>query len=592
MAKRSYKDAFLDFGFTNIVDHGIIKPQCVICCEVLSNESLKSNKLKRHLTSKHPQHALQGRAFFERKEAALKRQRFETPDNPAVVALKQATLASYKVAWRISNKKAPHTIGEDLVKPAAIDMVKTVCGEDVARKLEIIPLSNDTVRRRIVDMSLDIKHQVVDRIKAKGAFSLQLDESTDVSDNAQLLVCVKYEGPVDLEEEFLFCRALPTTTTGEDIFQMVDQFLKEEELSWTNCFSICSDGAPAMLGARKGFTALVKKVNPMVNVVHCLLHRENLVGRHLSPGLNEVMNEAVQIVNYIKTSALNTRLFEQLCADFDAEHRHLLFHSNIRWLSRGKLLRRLLDLRDELEIFLIEKKCGLVNKLANKMWLLQVGYLNDIFVALNNLNISMQGRNQTIAGVAENLSSFKCKLKLWLSNVKRGKFAAFPSVAEFLEMWEETSQNDAKIFIVPHLTELMAEFDRRIPEEHIRTQSWVRNPFNINVEDLPESVPGLPEQLIEVQNEHLLKDLFKEVSLSEFWIQVKKEKSIVGVEAVKVLLPFVTTYLCEQGFSALTHIKNKSRNKLNPEHDMRCSLTTMIPRFDKLVNEKQHHGSH
>ncbi|XP_068209235.1 protein FAM200A-like [Palaemon carinicauda] len=159
-------------------------------------------------------------------------------------------------------------------------------------------------------------------------------------------------------------------------------------------------------------------------------------------------------------------------------------------------------------------------------------------------------------------------------------------------MWEETSQNDAKIFIVPHLTELMAEFDRRIPEEHIRTQSWVRNPFNINVEDLPESVPGLPEQLIEVQNEHLLKDLFKEVSLSEFWIQVKKEKSIVGVEAVKVLLPFVTTYLCEQGFSALTHMKNKSRNKINPEHDMRCNLTTMIPRFDKLVNEKQHHGSH
>ncbi|XP_068204625.1 SCAN domain-containing protein 3-like [Palaemon carinicauda] len=100
MAKRSYKDAFLDFGFTNIVDHGIIKPQCVICCEVLSNESLKSNKLKRHLTSKHPQHALQERAFFERK-AALKRQRFETPDNPAVVALKQATLASYKVAWRV-----------------------------------------------------------------------------------------------------------------------------------------------------------------------------------------------------------------------------------------------------------------------------------------------------------------------------------------------------------------------------------------------------------------------------------------------------------------------------------------------------------
>lgn len=106
--------------------------------------------------------------------------------------------------------------------------------------------------------------------------------------------------------------------------------------------------------------------------------------------------------------------------------------------------------------------------------------------------------------------------------MKRGKFAAFSTVAEFPETREETtSHGDAKSFIVPHLTELMAEFDRRIPEEHIRTQSWVRNPFNENVEDLPD-VPGLPEQLIEVQSEKLLKDLFKKlyiVSLSEFWIR-------------------------------------------------------------------------
>lgn len=69
-----------------------------------------------------------------------------------------------------SKEKAPYTIGQDLVNLATIDMVKTMVGEDVPRKLETIPLSNDTVRI-IVDMSLDIKHQEVDQITAEGTFS-------------------------------------------------------------------------------------------------------------------------------------------------------------------------------------------------------------------------------------------------------------------------------------------------------------------------------------------------------------------------------------------------------------------------------------
>jgi hypothetical protein len=36
-----------------------------------------------------------------------------------------------------------------------------------------------------------------------------------------------YQGSTDIEEEFLFCHMLPTITTGEDIFEMVDSFFKE-----------------------------------------------------------------------------------------------------------------------------------------------------------------------------------------------------------------------------------------------------------------------------------------------------------------------------------------------------------------------------
>ena len=186
--------------------------------------------------------------------------------------LKQATMAPCVVAWHIARSKKAHAIGENLVKPAAIDMVRIMCGDDVAKKLDIVPLSNDTVRRRIASISANIKEQLISSIKKGREFSLQIDESTDISDDAQLLVYVRYLGENTLEEEFLFCKALETTTRGEDMFALVDSFMNKEGLEWRNCSSICSDGAPAMLGSCKGFTARVKEINPTVLISHCFVH--------------------------------------------------------------------------------------------------------------------------------------------------------------------------------------------------------------------------------------------------------------------------------------------------------------------------------
>ena len=43
-------------------------------------------------------------------------------------------------------------------------------------------------------------------------------------------------------------------------------------------------------------------------------------------------------------------------------------------------------------------------------------------------------------------------------------------------------------------------------------------------------------------------------SLGEYWTSFWKERAVIGNEAMTFLLPFATTYLCEQGFSALTVI--------------------------------------
>ena len=63
-----------------------------------------------------------------------------------------------------------------------------------------------------------------------------------------------------------------------------------------------------MLGARHGFTAQVRKINPSAQVVYCLLHRENLAAQHLSLDLSAVMKEVVGYVHVTKASAVNSGL--------------------------------------------------------------------------------------------------------------------------------------------------------------------------------------------------------------------------------------------------------------------------------------------
>lgn len=110
--------------------------------------------------------------------------------------------------------KKAHNIGEELIKPAAISMVRTVYGDDIANKLELIPLSDNTIKRRIDLMSENILKQLLHQVIAANKFSIQIDESVDIQNNAQLMVFIRYRSTDDFREEFLFCEPLLTMATG------------------------------------------------------------------------------------------------------------------------------------------------------------------------------------------------------------------------------------------------------------------------------------------------------------------------------------------------------------------------------------------
>jgi len=79
---------------------------------------------------------------------------------------------------------------------------------------------------------------------------------------------------------------------------MVNNFFAKQDFNWKrNIGSLCTDGAPAMLGKTSGFATLPKKEVPHLIMTHCFLHRHALASKTLSSTLQEMLSTSVKVVN-------------------------------------------------------------------------------------------------------------------------------------------------------------------------------------------------------------------------------------------------------------------------------------------------------
>jgi hypothetical protein len=77
-----------------------------------------------------------------------------------------------------------------------------------SKKRDAVQLLNSTVVHRIKDLAADIEEELVCRLKFCDGFSLQLDESADVSGLAVLLVFIHYRFKKSIKEDLLLCGSL------------------------------------------------------------------------------------------------------------------------------------------------------------------------------------------------------------------------------------------------------------------------------------------------------------------------------------------------------------------------------------------------
>ncbi|KAJ8886214.1 hypothetical protein PR048_012423 [Dryococelus australis] len=130
---------------------------------------------------------------------------------------KSCVRASYEVCV-IMAKNEMFTSCE-IIKQCTIKMAKSFCDDKLAKNLETVSLSHQTVSRRTAEINKQLNAQLIKEIERSKYFSVALDKSTDVTDVSQLLIFVKtvYE-QFSIKDELRDLIPLPTSTKGSDTY--------------------------------------------------------------------------------------------------------------------------------------------------------------------------------------------------------------------------------------------------------------------------------------------------------------------------------------------------------------------------------------
>ena len=132
---------------------------------------------------------------------------------------------------------------------------------------------------------------------------------------------------------------MEASSTGEALYDVFESYLRQHSIPIENVISCATDGAAVKTGCHRGFVSRLKRQLPNV-IIHCMLHRHNLVAKGLSGELFDTMQLVIMAVNFIKMKPKAARLFKKFCEDADEDFYRLLMHTEVRWFSKGRCLER------------------------------------------------------------------------------------------------------------------------------------------------------------------------------------------------------------------------------------------------------------
>jgi hypothetical protein len=100
----------------------------------------------------------------------------------------KACQAPINMSYQVARAGKTNIIADILIKQRIMDVVETLIGEKFSNFIKNVPLSKDTVSRRIHEINAETDNEVTERIKSSQCSALQLDETTNAAGIAVFLL--------------------------------------------------------------------------------------------------------------------------------------------------------------------------------------------------------------------------------------------------------------------------------------------------------------------------------------------------------------------------------------------------------------------
>lgn len=299
------------------------------------------------------------------------------------------------------------------------------------------------------------------------------------------------------------------------------------------------------------------------------------------------MGVVIKTVNFIRARGLNHRQFNCFLEENDITA-GLPYHNDVRWLSRGVVLKRFYELLREIQMFM-ELKDKEVLELKDDKWIQDLAFMVDITGHLDFLNTKMQGRNKLVTELYDSIRTFEMKLQLFERQLKESNLSHFPTLKSLQSTTELPADINTEKYCI-NISNLKNEFQERFADfKYLEKDiSIFQNPFSVNFNEAPDL---LQLELIELQCDSVLRNKFSDVDIGTFYQYVGPNYSMIKCLASKIMAMFGSTYVCEQHFSVMNINKTRLRSKLSNEHLNSilkvATAQSLVPNFDELVHSKR-----